>query len=206
MCELQEELERINKLTKQALRGNLKALKEVLSFLWKYRELFVIRYTAYLLVYQYAMNCLLSLSEYCRLCGGKCCREGLPLPLYDFDVDELESRLGGSLKRYARIVEGVMVLPRPCPFLEGWKCSIHEFKPYACLSYPFATEDEQLKDVALLEKEPDPLPYVPSFCIAGIKTKTMVASVMSSLKSRLGRAPTPIELLEELIKEHESKC
>ncbi|MEJ2778845.1 hypothetical protein [Stygiolobus sp. RP850M] len=40
---------------------------------------------------------------------------------------------------------GFYLLPRSCKFQKDWMRSINSFKPYACLSYPFAAEDEQIE-------------------------------------------------------------
>ncbi len=189
----------INIATKRALRGDLEAARKVLSFLWRYRGVPPAKYVAYALVYQIAMNSIVDVSEECRRCGGKCCREGAPLPLYDFDIEEMEKHLGREpLSRYLIRSDDHYLLPRPCPFQQGWACTIHRVKPYACLSYPFATEDEQLPRIKEYRGEGIPIPYTPPHCIAAQKVLNLVTRTIEELRRNLGRDPTPIELLEYL--------
>ncbi len=190
----------INIATKRALRGDLKAARRVLSFLWRYRGVPSAKYVAYALVYQIAMNSIIDVSEECRRCGGKCCREGSPLPLYDFDIEEMERQLDReALSRYLIRGDDYYLLPRPCPFQQGWACTIHKVKPYACLSYPFATEDEQLAQIREYSGEGIPTPYTPPHCLAAQKVLDIVTKAIEKLQKGLGRDPTPIELLEYLV-------
>ena len=184
--------------TKKALRGDLLAAKKVLNLLWSYREVPAVKYVAYALVYQITMNAIVDTSNDCRKCGGVCCKQGAPLPLYDFDLDEMRSHLGSEVYRHVLHVDGMYLLPRPCPFLRGWECSIHRFKPYACLSYPFATEDEQLPYIERYNGIGIPVPYTPSHCIAAHRVVSIVVNAVNRLRTAYGRDPTPIELLEYL--------
>ncbi len=190
----------INIATKRALRGDLRAARRVLNFLWRYSGVPPAKYVAYALVYQIAMNNIIDVSEECRRCGGRCCREGAPLPLYDFDIEEMEKQLDKeSLSRYLIRSGNYYLLPRPCPFQQGWLCTIHSVKPYACLSYPFATEDEQLPRIREYGGEGIPIPYTPPHCLAAQKVLDIVAKAIEELRKSLGRDPTPIELLEHLV-------
>lgn len=185
--------------TKRALRGDFPAAKTVLNLLWNYREIPAIKYVAYALVYQIAMNAIADVSNECRKCGGICCKQGTPLPLYDFDLGELRHHLGSEIDRYVLYTEGVYLLPRPCPFLRGWRCGIHRFKPYACLSYPFTTEDEQLPHIERYNGDEIPIPYAPPHCIAAHRVISIVVNAVNRLRTAYGRDPTPIELLEYLV-------
>ena len=193
---------KINLLTKRALKGDIKALKEVFTFLEKY-NLPLTKYTMYSLLYQFVMNNLLELGKYCEECGGKCCKIGDPIPVYDFDYKVLKARLSKTSLTHLKRDNDIYFLPRPCPFQEGWACKIHEFKPYACLSYPFAIEDE-LNIVMQNYKDGVPDFVIPDFCLAGRKTKEFMDNIADNLRKKLGRDPTPRELLEEIIKENKS--
>lgn len=192
---------KINLLTKKALRGDIKALEEVFNFLEKF-DLPLTKYTMYALLYQFVMNNILDLGKYCEECGGKCCKIGDPVPVYDFDYKELKLRLSEKDLKYLKKDNDIYLLPRPCPFQEGWYCKIHKFKPYACLSYPFAIEDE-LQLAIQNYKGGVPNFVIPDFCIAGKKTKEFMDSIVDNLRKRLGRDPTPRELLKEIIKGQE---
>ena len=194
---------RINLLTKKALKGDIEALKEVFTFLEKY-DLPLTKYTMYSLLYQFVMNNLLDLGKYCEECGGKCCKSGSPVPVYDFDYKELKTRLSKTDLIHLKRDNGAFLLYRPCVFQEGWTCKIHKFKPYACLSYPFAIEDE-LKLVMQNYKDGIPDFIIPDFCIAGKKVKEFMSNIIDKLRKKLGRDPTPRELLEEIIKEQAEK-
>lgn len=191
--------EEVHRLTKKALAGDVEALRALLNILTG-SGVPVAVYAAYALVYQFAMNNLIDVSEECRRCGGRCCREGHPVPLYSFDIEELVRNLGpGVLAKLIRSGD-TWLLPRPCPFQEGWRCTIHRFKPYACLSYPFATEDEQIEEMKRYRGSGIPKLRVPPGCPAGEKVKESVDAVAEGLRRRLGRDPTPQELLEELLR------
>ena len=192
----------IHLLTKKALEGDIKALKEVFAFLEKY-DIPLTRYAMYSLLYQFVMNNILNLGKYCEECGGKCCKLGNPVPVYDFDYKELKKRLTKDELSKLKRENGVYLLSRPCPFQEGWACSIHKFKPYACLSYPFAIEDE-LQLVIQNYKGGVPDFIVPDYCIAGKKVKEFMDNLVNELKRKLGRDPTPMELLEEVMKNKQS--
>lgn len=189
----------MNLLTKKALRGDVFSIFRVLNFLWSYNHVPVAKYVAYALVYQIAMNVLVDVSRECQLCSGKCCREGRPLPLYDFDIEELEKNLGADVYKVIMKIDSEYVLPRPCPFQRDWRCGIHEFKPYACLSYPFATEDVQLERMKQYDGTGIPDIYVPSMCLAGIKVKKYVDEAILHLRLKLERTPTPTEIIQYLL-------
>lgn len=188
----------MNILTKKALSGDLKSLDEVFKFLEKY-NVPIAKYAMYAILYQYVMNNVLELGKYCSECGGKCCKTGLPIPVYNFDYKELKIRLSSKDLSNFKRANGFYVLSRPCPFQEGWLCKIHEFKPYACMSYPFATEDEQ-KDVIINYKDGIPDFRVPDFCIAGKKVKEFLDNIVKELRQNIKREPTPREILEYIIK------
>lgn len=190
--------EEINLITKKALQGDLKSLNELFSFLEKYNAP-IARYAMYAILYQVVMNNYLDLGKYCEECGGKCCKSGLPIPVYEFDYKELKVRLKQEELKNFRKVNGIYTLSRPCPFQKGWLCTIHTFKPYACMSYPFATEDEQ-KDVIDSYKSGIPNFKVPDFCIAGKKVKEFMDGIVNDFKNKVGREPSPRELLEEVLK------
>ncbi|RLG77881.1 MAG: YkgJ family cysteine cluster protein [Thermoprotei archaeon] len=195
--------EDVHRITKKGLAGDTGYLRAVLSFLWN-SGVPVAKYTAYALVYQYSMNILLDTAQDCSRCGGRCCREGHPVPLYPFDVDELRRNLGDDVEKKLIKVGNGYALPRPCPFQSGWRCSIHSFKPYACLCYPFATEDEQIDNMKRYNGEGLPVLSIPSDCPAAKRVYETVTSIARELKKKLLRDPAPTELLDELIRRFSS--
>ncbi|BAB67517.1 YkgJ family cysteine cluster protein [Sulfurisphaera tokodaii] len=189
--------DQIHMLTKNALRGDIKSLEALFDFLEKFNAP-ISKFAMYSILYQVIMNNFLNLGKYCEECGGKCCKIGLPVPVYHFDYKELKARLSKDELKNLRKHNGFYTLSRPCPFQDSWKCKIHEFKPYACMSYPFATEDEQ-KDI--MERYKDGIPdfKVPDFCIAGKKVKEFMDEIVNKLRVKLGRDPTPREILNEVL-------
>ncbi len=171
----------------------------MISFLWSYRAVPQARYVAYALVYQIAFNKWSKVAEICRRCGGKCCRDGPPIPIYEFDIEDLRSRYPQALKHVVK-VGNTHVLPRPCPLQRGWACAIHDAKPYACLSYPFMVEEaaipatsRQLNSNDAEIEEVDP-------CPASAEVKNLVDRIREEMRRSLGREPKPLELLEEVIR------
>ncbi|MCS7112294.1 MAG: YkgJ family cysteine cluster protein [Ignisphaera sp.] len=186
----------IHYLTKGAFKGDIGKAKTVLRYLEKYR-ISATNISSYLIVFQIAMN-LLDISEECRLCGGKCCKEGGYIPVYRFDVEDITRVLGdGMLKHFVKI-NGSYYLPRPCPFLKDWMCSINTVKPYACLSYPFASEEVQIDILTRGASHGYPQPIIPYWCRAGFKAWKMIMQVIDKLSTEKGRTLKPIELLEAL--------
>ena len=176
----------------------------MIEFLWSRRRVKPAAYTAYALVYQIAMNLDPALGEICRVCGGECCKRGPPIPVYDFDLDELARHRPDALK-YIEDLGPQRVIRRPCPFQQGWRCSIHEFKPYACLCYPFMTEEvairgiEKYSGMGVPDVETDPE------CRAGLAIKETVDSIVDQLRAELKRDPSPTELLERVVQRYRAK-
>jgi len=192
---------RINKihyLTKKALKGDINAAKTVLRYLSRY-QINAITVSLYLIVYQIIMN-LYNILEECKLCNGKCCREGGYIPLYQFDIDELNKVFDNDiLKYFIRIEDKYYYIPRPCPFLKDYICTIHNAKPYACLSYPFASEDLQINVLTNIPDHGYPQPAIPYYCSAGFKIWNIITNNIDKFRSKRGRIPKPIELLEMFI-------
>ncbi|WP_338604484.1 YkgJ family cysteine cluster protein [Sulfolobus tengchongensis] len=190
---------RINLMVKKGLRGELDHFEKVLDFLERYSTVPQAKFGMYSLVFQIAMNVFIDVAKDCEECGGKCCKSGYPVPVYNFDYNELKKKLNrDDLKKLNKVDNNLHVLPRPCPFQKGWLCGIHGFKPYACLSFPFATEDEQETIINRYNGDGIPDFNVPDYCIAGIKVKNILGSIIEDLKNRLGRPPSPRELYQEL--------
>lgn len=190
-------LNRIHYLTKQALKGDVEKARTILKQLERYR-VSAIDTPLYLVVYQIAMNTL-DISEECRLCGGVCCKEGGYIPVYQFDIEELRGALGSGVLKYLVKIGGDYYLQRPCPFLKDWLCSIHRVKPYACLSYPFASEEVQ-SSVLTISSHTYPKPVVPHYCRAGYRVWSIIAGVIDRLTAEKSRTLRPVELLEALLK------
>ncbi|NON63055.1 YkgJ family cysteine cluster protein, partial [Acidianus sp. RZ1] len=189
--------EEINLLTKRALSGDKKSLLEILNFLEKFDQPLT-RFASYSILYQFAFNSLYDIGKYCEECGGKCCKSGDPIQVFNFDYEEIK-KMGGDVGRLRKNGK-IHLLSRPCPFQNGWACSIHKFKPYSCLSYPFATEDEQM---IVIKEYKDGIPdfKVPEFCTSGKVVKDRLNNVEKELREKLGRIPSAKEILEFLMKE-----
>ena len=183
----------INLVTKKALKGDIDSAISLLDFLISTNVKEAIA-TAYLLVYQIAMNVYMDLGEDCKRCGGICCKSGPPIELYDFDVKDL---IEAGIDAYKYVVKenSKYYIRRPCPFQDGWRCKIHSFKPYACLCYPFAVEDLQKGVIESWSPPEPPKPFIPSFCIAGLKAWKCIESIINEYKNRFGEAPSPKQLL-----------
>jgi len=193
-------LQELTARVKKALRGDLSEARSVIEML-EGAGLSIFRAAAYLLVYQVAMNSLMDLSEECRKCGGKCCRLFKLIQLEDIDVKDLVESLGAQvLNILAKDDQGNYYIETPCPFQKGWLCSIHRFKPYACLSYPFLDEDLQFDVVMNYDGIDPPAPNIPSFCLAASKAWTYILEVIERYRRDRGKSPSPIELLELLKK------
>ncbi|AAK42822.1 YkgJ family cysteine cluster protein [Saccharolobus solfataricus] len=192
-------VDQINLMTKKGLRGDLKNFESVLDFLEKYGNATIVKYGMYSLVFQIAMNKFIDISKECEECGGKCCQIGYPVPVYGFDYEELRNKLSmEDLKKLEKVDSNLFLLRRPCKFQKGWYCSIHKFKPYACLSYPFATEDEQRDAINSYDGKGIPDFKVPEYCKAGMRVKHIMNQIITDLTNKLGRPPTPRELYNEL--------
>ncbi|MDK6028051.1 YkgJ family cysteine cluster protein [Ignisphaera sp. 4213-co] len=183
----------IHFLTKKALKGDLESAKTIINFLMSLdmREAIVV---AYLIAYQIIMNIYMNLGEECKKCGGICCKFGSPIELTEFDLSEIIAEgisLSGIMNESNKYL-----IPRPCPFQDGWRCRIHENKPYACLSYPFAVEDIQKDVIVSWNSSEPPKPFIPQFCVAGQKTWDYIKFLIESFKKEHGKVPTPLELLE----------
>jgi len=193
-------LQELTAKVKKALRGDLSEARSVIEML-EGAGLPIFRAAAYLLVYQVAMNSLMDLSEECRKCGGKCCKLFKLIQLEDIDVKDLVENLGLQvLNILAKDDHDNYYIETPCPFQKGWLCSIHRFKPYACLSYPFLDEDLQFDVVMNYNGSEPPVPNIPSFCLAASKAWTYIREVIERYRRDRGKTPSPIELLELLKK------
>ncbi|AWR96963.1 YkgJ family cysteine cluster protein [Acidianus sulfidivorans JP7] len=188
--------EQVNKLTKEALRSNLDALDKIIGFLEKYENSPIAKFAIYSILFQFVFNSLDETGKLCEECGGKCCKSGYPIPVYNFDYNEMKKHIKLNLQKQGDI----HLLSRPCPFQKGWMCTIHEFKPYACLSFPFATEDEQIEVIKSYDGKGIPNFHVPSYCSAGKMTIEYINRVLENLKTKLQRDPSPRELYEEIKK------
>lgn len=83
----------------------------------------------------------------CTECGN-CCRRVLPF-LSKTDTERLASGLGISVGEladrhfeYNEEEEAFTFNRRPCPFLADDRCSVYEFRPDECRSYPHLHKDE----------------------------------------------------------------
>jgi len=194
------DLQELTAKVKKALRGDLSEARSTIE-MFESAGLPIFRAAAYLLVYQVLMNSLIDLLEECRRCGGKCCKLFKLIQLEDIDVKDLVENLGPQvLNILAKDDHGNYYIETLCPFQKGWFCSIHSFKPYACLSYPFLDEDLQFDAVVNHDGSSPPVPNIPSFCLAASKAWTYIREVIERYRRGRGKTPSPIELLELLKK------
>jgi hypothetical protein len=82
----------------------------------------------------------------CTACGN-CCREVQPL-LDDEDVERLSSGLGMSAAQFKAqyLVEDtsskrLFFKEKPCPFLKNNLCSLYDYRPKDCASYPHLNKE-----------------------------------------------------------------
>ncbi len=190
---------RIHYMLKKGLRGDVKAFYKVLNILWRYNNHPIIKYVCYALVYQYVMNNVVDLENECKTCGGICCKRGGLIPIYEFDLKELKELLGDKVYNVVKTVNGEYYLERPCVFQADWKCTVHRVKPYACLSYPFATEDEQVKYMEIYNGIGIPDVHAPSNCRAAVKVKEYVYNMALDFIDKYSREPSPKELLDTVL-------
>lgn len=191
--------EEIHLLIKQALKSDFESLEKVLKFLEKFGDNQLAKFGEYSLIFQFVFNIHPETGKLCQVCGGKCCKSGHPIPVYEFDYKELRARIPNiSLQKY----DDIYLLPRPCQFQNDWACSIHSFKPYACLSFPFATEDEQMEVIKNYNGEGVPNFKVPEYCIAGKKILEELQSLIKEFRQLYGRDPNPLELYNEVKKKY----
>lgn len=186
--------EHLHLLTKLALKGNEETAELLINILLSL-EAPQIRAIAYLLVYQIIMNTYIDLTEECKKCGGVCCKFGEPIELYSFDVEDLKS-IVMEFDNYVIKNCGKVYLPRPCPFQNEWACSVHNVKPYACLSYPFAVENLQKDVISSYTYSHPPRPFIPHFCLAGQKVWNIIDSTIKDYKFLHGKEPLPQDLLK----------
>ncbi len=94
----------------------------------------------------------------CSLCNAECCREHY-ITVTVFDILRISSKTGRKLDEFAVFyplrmlnfdndtvlefyddgypAEHILALKsHPCIFLEGRRCTIHDFAPYVCRTYP----------------------------------------------------------------------
>jgi len=104
----------------------------------------------------------------CTTCGN-CCRELIPTVTAE-EVERLAIRLGVSVEAFhERYVERVAtpdeddvdpdgpvqwrLRGRPCPFLKGNRCTVHEDRPTQCRKYPYLYEPNfSRRLIAMLER------------------------------------------------------
>lgn len=188
-----DELE-IHRLTKEALKGDIEALEIIVSFLTRF-NIRSFKVVAYLIVYQTIMNLDSELGNDCERCGGICCKSGSEIQLYSFDLKDLMDIGNHDIIKVVKCSGSYCYLSRPCAFQVKWKCSIHRYKPYACLSYPFASEEVQYSVISSSQSIP-PLPVIPEICTAAKKVWVKIYSKIEEFKEKYKRAPEPLELLK----------
>ncbi|MEM4789377.1 MAG: YkgJ family cysteine cluster protein [Ignisphaera sp.] len=184
----------IHMLTKEALKGDIEALKIIVEFLTRF-NIQSFKVVAYLIVYQTIMNLDPELGNDCEKCGGICCKSGSEIQLYSFDLKDLMNIGDRDIIKVIKCNSSHCYLSRPCVFQAEWKCSIHRYKPYACLSYPFASGDVQYSVISNSQRIP-PLPVIPEICMAAKKVWAKIYSKIEEFKLKYKRTPEPLELFK----------
>ena len=112
----------------------------------------------------------------CTTCAN-CCRT-MGMTVDSEDVARLAGRLGLSMDefevRYVSIEHGEKLITQtPCPFLNGYLCSVYEDRPKDCREFPYLDkEDIRSRPIGLIKNAAD--------C-------PIVFNTLETLKRRLGR-------------------
>ncbi len=191
-----EPVNEVHRIIKSALKGDSQSIRIIFNYFSKFSGNVIVIKSLYLLAYQIIMNISIDTSRECELCGGICCKYGALIPLYPFDIDDLLTIIDKERLYQAIMCDGDCYLRRPCPFQDRWKCSVHKYKPYACLSYPFATEEEQIEILKNPEEMPIVTPRIPSYCLAAKKAWDTIYNVIKNFKEHYNRYPKPVELIQ----------
>lgn len=184
----------IHKLTKEALRGDIEALEIVTTFLSSF-HITIFKAIAYLIVYQVIMNLDPDVVKECIICNGLCCKIGSEIPIYPFDLEDLRKVSQLDIGKVVKCSNDQCYLQRPCVFQVEWRCTVHKFKPYACLSYPFASEEVQ-KPILTNTIELPPKPIIPDICLAAKRIWSKINNRINRFKEIHGRIPEPMELIK----------
>lgn len=92
----------------------------------------------------------------CTTCGA-CCRDNV-VPLTDDEAERLASRVRLPVLSFhehytTRGDDGDTVIDaKPCPFLEGNLCSVHEDRPEPCRGYPYIGGNVRSRLIAIIER------------------------------------------------------
>lgn len=95
---------------------------------------------------------------HCSVCDAPCCRgnpRGIPFDLPPSEYERLSKKYGSQ--HFILGGDGDAIIPMPCPFLEGGKCSIYEDRPSMCVLYPVQPggTDENSKTLSLAPTCPE---------------------------------------------------
>lgn len=76
-------------------------------------------------------------TEICRKCPATlpqvCCKHIIPgIPITDDEITAIAKRTNKDPNKFVYDYPNGKFLRKPCIFHKGWKCSIHEVKPYQC--------------------------------------------------------------------------
>jgi len=78
----------------------------------------------------------------CQECGG-CCRGDIGTKRVWIDKEDIRNIITGTsvskkyIKRISVVGENGRYLPTPCQFLENKMCTIYQYRPNACKSFPW---------------------------------------------------------------------
>ena len=95
--------------------------------------------------------------NYCNRCDARCCKDPIQVTIKATDIvgialetdrspsyiaEKARGAVNNELSKVFRLGEGVfplaLELPKPCPLLDGDKCSVYQGRPISCAIYPEA--------------------------------------------------------------------
>ncbi len=78
----------------------------------------------------------------CDHCG-RCCN--IPVSLFPKEVEEIIRKT--KRRDFFTIVAGMFYMKKPCPFRTNGRCSIYQFRPLSCRTFPFWAQIPRLLDI-----------------------------------------------------------
>jgi Fe-S-cluster containining protein len=91
----------------------------------------------------------------CDICDANCCKTNpynKPIEILSPEFERLSEKYGSQ---NFHLKEGKSIIPTPCPFLKGRRCSIYPDRPLVCVIYPiqFGAIDGEGKPIIALASD-----------------------------------------------------